>query len=195
MLCDKRLATFLCSCPKLVTLNIEFGNNWAYTAKVLHQVARKVKLPRLKDLKLVGIQCDTEDLSRFLVSHLKLETLLLRDVDLSGEDGVAYILKLLETQFHYLKAFKCSQIAHKGFHTYFETLGQISTADGCDMVISDPFYDNFVTVGKPNKFLGEAEEWEGVQQKIGLLFKDLRVSNEHWHSERAYQWHLWEAET
>ena len=157
---------------------------------VFHQVARKVLLPELKSLKLAGIRCKTEDLFRFLVSHSNLETLSLKNLDLTGEDLFDMVLGLLELRFNHLQSFHCYQIAQRGFRIYFKSLGSISVAegDGWESVISD---DNFLIVATPNKYVGDAESWEGVQQKIGLLRGDLWISEKRYQPDFGRDWPGW----
>lgn len=38
------------------------------------------------------------------------------------------------------------------------------------------FFDDFVDIEGPSKYVGVAEDWEGVQRKIGMLQGDITVS-------------------
>lgn len=141
-------------------------------------MARKVQLPDLRTLRLQAIRCEADDLCRFHYSHTDLTTLSLRNLDLIGVDiALAMVLKTVELCFNDLQTFECYQVAQNSLRTYFESLGRITVVEGCNVDWSDPFFDDFLELLGPNKYIGDAEAWEGVQEKIGLLLKDMRISN------------------
>lgn len=135
---------------------------------------------------LFGIRCGGKDLGHFLSSHKNLQTLRLENLDVTGSQKFADVLKVVEEMHDCLKQFSCRQIAQDSFRTFFKTLGSIEMSedwhfaypqDDDDKKEEADFFNSFVRVQGPFKYHGEAEELEGVQNKVGLLRQDLRISH------------------
>ncbi|KAK5742638.1 hypothetical protein LTR17_003169 [Elasticomyces elasticus] len=123
---------------------------------------------------------------------------LLQDFDITGSLSFADVLDALAESHNHLRRFSFSQIAQKSFRLYLEQLGEIQEhemhrnyrADGTQ----DPedFTNDYIVVGHHAKYLGAAEDWEGVQGKIRELRMDLRVSDLDYTTEdeisRLYLW-------
>ncbi|KAK5683739.1 hypothetical protein LTR17_027241 [Elasticomyces elasticus] len=191
-------ASFLASCPQLHKLNLAFRNDWADTEQVFACIADKVVLDQLEDLHLQGIRCVGMDLQRFLCANSNLQLLRLQDFDITGSVSFADVLDAVAESHIHLKRFFFSQIAQKSFRLYLEQLGDIGEhemhrnyrADGTQ----DPedFTNDYIVVCHHAKYLGVAEDWEGVQGKIRELRTDLRVSDLDYTTEdeipRLYLW-------
>ncbi|KAK3618702.1 hypothetical protein LTR56_024491 [Elasticomyces elasticus] len=191
-------ASFLASCPQLHQLNLAFRNDWEDTEQVFACIADKVVLHHLEDLHLQGIRCAGMDLRRFLCANSNLRLLRLQDFDITGSVSFADVLDALAESHNHLKRFSFSQIAQKSFRLYLEQLGDIGEhemhrnyrADGTQ----DPedFTNDYIVVCHHPKYLGVAEDWEGVQGKIRELRTDLRVSDLDYTTEdeipRLYLW-------
>ncbi|KAK4893123.1 hypothetical protein LTR27_008463 [Elasticomyces elasticus] len=191
-------ASFLASCHQLHQLNLAFRNDWEDTEQVFACIADKVVFEHLQDLHLQGIRCAGVDLRRFLCAHSDLQMLRLQDLNITGSVSFADVLDALVETHGQLKRFTFSQVAQKSFRLYLEQLGEIGKdemhrnyrADGTQ----DPedFTNDYILVGHHAKYLGVAEEWEGVQGKISELRMDLRVSDLDYTTEdeisRLYLW-------
>lgn len=197
---DALAGTFLASCPKLVSLTLGFRNQWSDTERVFAKIASKVHLPALETLMLHGMRCDGRDLGQFLHAHKNLQTLQLENLDVTGSQKFADVLKVVEEHHRYLRKFACRQIAQDSFRTFFESLGSLEITDTWhfaypreddDKREEADFFNSFVRVQGPFKYVGEAEELEGVQQKVSLLRQDLRISDLSYHPEFEGEWYWW----
>ncbi|KAK3700776.1 hypothetical protein LTR37_015748 [Vermiconidia calcicola] len=56
---------------------------------------------------------------------------------------------------------------------------------------TEDFFDDFELIKGPFKYNSDAEEWEGVQQKIGLLCNDLALSTRPYHPEYSFGGYRW----
>jgi hypothetical protein len=137
-------------------------------------------LPYLEDLTVDGLRCTGADLSLFLNNHNRLKRLDLQNLDITGSKSFASILVELKS-FNKLTAFRCHQVAQNGFRTSFPTLGKI------EMSSYDYGFVPEITVGRHEfkdflwvdvyRYTAVAEEWEGVQRKLGRLSRDVIVTN------------------
>ena len=160
-------------------------NSSGYTGPTFASISRKVLLPRLQTLRLNGVRCCGSDLGLFLTAHTDLRTLYLENMDLTGPEGFTDVLRVLESNHDHLTSFRCYQIAHRSFRTFFQTLGDIETKSvsyfdetwgNLSMIEGHDVFAEFCRIEMPSKYSGSTEESEGVQQKIGLLRQDLRPS-------------------
>lgn len=164
-------------------------------------IAHKVSLPDLETLELAGIRCSGIDLGVFLLHHKGLRSLRLENLDITGDLGFAGVLTILKNSHEHLTHFQCKQIAEQSFRTFFETLGDIGDRDGLRIWESSQrisktseqidFFTDSVYVEEPLKYVGRAEEWENVQQKIGLLRQDLRISDTSYLPDLGTGWYHW----
>jgi hypothetical protein len=150
-------------------------------------VAANVQLKYLETFTLRNVRCAGQDLRLFLQSHRSIQTLELSSLDVVGTTSFDSVLAVLETGSTKLQYLKCFQIAENSYRLYLESLGYIKTIrmnpaavfsneEGC-------FMSDFELIEGPFKYRWEAEEWEGLQQKIKLIREDMRVSTLLYHSD------------
>ncbi|KAK6397211.1 hypothetical protein LTR65_007711 [Meristemomyces frigidus] len=190
-------STFLSRCPHLRHLRLAF-RDWKHTERVFASVAQKVVLPKLEVLILDNIRCAGADLRQFLEAHPGLRSLRLENLDVTGSITFADTLSVLEVKHDRLVDFRCDQIAQNSFRLFFDTLGKLDECTDWHYRLEDnqealDFWADFVSVLEPFKYIGIAEAWEGVQQKIGLLRDDIRVSTRDYHPDYplgGYWWYV-----
>lgn len=149
---------------------------------------------RCKDLRLDGIRCAGDDLYQYLLSHPGLEILGLENFDTTGSTPFASTLEMLSKTHTLLQHFKARQIARNGLRLYLRMLGDIeSQPERRSWCNDDPpdFFDDFERVHRPHKYEWTAEEWEGVQQKIGLMCEDVAVSRLSYRPEFDFGQYTW----
>jgi hypothetical protein len=159
-------------------------------------VAANVRFQYLEKFTLQNVRCAGQDLRQFLQFHKSLQTLELATLDVVGTTSFGSVLQVLETGDTKLQLFKCNQIAENSHRLYLESLGKIKIVKGMHGYTTFRheelgFFDDFEFIQGPFKYLWEAEEWEGVQQKIKLIREDLRVSNLLYHSDHEIGWITW----
>lgn len=69
---ENGIINFLNAAPALESLNLHldiFSQGSRYSRKIIHSMADKVTLPRLRKLHLTGTQFDEEDITKFLIRH------------------------------------------------------------------------------------------------------------------------------
>ena len=139
------------------------------------------------------MRCAGEDLCRFLQSSPGLTYLCLENLDVTGQVTYADILALLEETHDRLTRFRSHQIAQHGFRTFFENLGYVeATTSMCSFPDDEEeFLEDCVEVKGPFKYIGEAEEWEGVQQKISHLRRDIGISTRDYYPEFDLASYMW----
>lgn len=176
-------------CPQLRKLSLGFSDDWDETAAVFSNIAKEAIFPDLQEFKLDFLRCQGEDLLRFLSNHEDLHLLSLKNMDITGRVLYKDILEHLQHHHSRLETFKSSQMAQSSFRTFFEKHGEVecqrSPTD--NLLLDEPsdFFDDFVGVVGPFIYSGVAEAWEGVQDKIGVLKNDLRISERTYHSDLA----------
>lgn len=195
-------ANFIANCPQLQELRLGFSSDdWSETAPVFTSIAKKTLLPKLKKFKLDFLRCRGEDLLLFLSNHKNLHSLSLADLDIiAGEESATYkhILHHLQHNHNNLANFSHRQIAQNSFRLFFEMHGVVECQSSPTAPLTQDeegdFFSDFMNVVGPFKYIGEAAEWEGVQDKIGILKDDVRVSEKSYISDLAmygidsYQW-------
>jgi hypothetical protein len=183
------LSTFLEHTPFLTQIWLSFvDSDWKDTEIIFYAVSTKVVLPNLVNLVFDGIRVFGSDLERFLKGHSHLQSLGLNNMDIKGpEVSFADILKELES-FDKLKSFDCYQIAQDGFRIGFKTLCVVSF-DATEWHDETGVVD-FVWLDI-RRYMAKAEEWEGVQRKLGNLRRDLIVTrfSHKSHSDSSYTWY------
>ncbi|KJY00402.1 hypothetical protein TI39_contig331g00008 [Zymoseptoria brevis] len=182
-------SNFLANCPQLRELCLGFGEGWEETSIVFHHIAKKAVFQNLRTFKLEFLRCQGEDLLLFLGNHQYLHSLSLNDLDFTGTVAFKEILDHLQHRHRSLKSFRCRQIAQNGFRLFFEMYGPVECQESGKISMlsrEDPdFYGDFLDVVGPFKYAGDAVEWEGVQDKIGVLKDDVRVSDRSYISDLA----------
>ena len=116
----------------------------------------------------------------------------LYDLDVTGSITFVDSLETLQLHHKQLASFHFRQIAQNSLRLYLRTLGTLSSRryGSCAEEAGD-FYADFVQINGPSKYSGEAEEWEGVQDKIWLLQQDLAVSSLHYASDTDVGIYWW----
>ena len=116
----------------------------------------------------------------FLHKHNALQRLTLRNLDVTGAVSFAQVLAELEAHHAQLKHFQCRQMAQDSRRLVFTSHGDVDVHDSPDEYqFGGPewtFLEDFVWVEGPFRYLATAEEWEGVQRKIGELKRDVLVT-------------------
>ena len=141
-------------------------------------IAGKIMLPLLRHLQLDGFQCLEQDLKKFLKRHRGLESLALNSIDIVGEESFSSVLHVLKLYHDQLKLLRCDRFTESANLIHFHSFAEPEIDDHyCDDCISgqDCFPDMFHVDG-PDSRLAIAEEWEGVQCKIGFLLDDFNVT-------------------
>lgn len=116
---QQHLADFLQACPDLRKLKMRFRNDWNDTEEIFGHVARRVKLPQLKELSLIYIRCDGEHLRSFIGNHRDLHKLVLEDLDLTGNVSFRDVLVSTGEGLDRLVHFRCRQIAQNSLRLCF----------------------------------------------------------------------------
>lgn len=178
-------AILLASCPHLRQVKLGFTDDWEDTEALFEQITKKTILPSLERLELDYLRCRGEVLLLFLQNHRCLQCLSLLNLDITGNVTFKEILELLQCNHNSLRSFECRQIAQNGYRLYFATSAVIRDYGGlyfdnshlCEdgTLVLDSFYEDFADLALC-KYYGEAEEWEGVRDKLGILKDDLRLS-------------------
>ena len=189
-------AIFLSRCPQLRRLKLGFRESWKSTDRVFSAIAAKTRLIHLKDLRMDGIRCAGDDLHQFLHSHQALETLTLANFDTTGPTPFATTMGMLSKTHTCLQYFKASQMAQNVLRLYLRMLGDIESQPmrsswGINAEVPPDFFDDFERVHRPHKYEWTAEEWEGVQRKIGLMSEDVALSNLSYQSEHDFGPYYW----
>ncbi|KAK5683001.1 hypothetical protein LTS10_004529 [Elasticomyces elasticus] len=177
------LARLLASTQQLSVLKLGFRKDFAQTSAIFAKVASQVRLPRLQVFHLNHMRSNAADLRLFLHNHPQLHQIALMRLDLTGEGTFAEVLFVLEHEHSSLMRFECGNIAQSGFRLYFETLGELSLSEEWASrrpaeLADREMFNTFVRVSGPYQYTGKAEEWEGVQYKIGMLREDFRAADE-----------------
>lgn len=138
-------------------------------------------------------RCEGEYLNLFLSNHKNLQTLTLGNLDNTGSTPFAETLELLHNEHNLLTSFDCDQIAQNSFRLYFQSLGNTEETPFSSEWLEKKdlsFFDDFMWVRGPFKYHVTVREWDGVQERIGLLKDDIRVSDLDFHSEieGLHQW-------
>ena len=156
-----------------------------------------MKLSHLRRLTIAHVRCKGEHLNVFLRNHRSVQTLRLENIDVTGSIAFADTLESLQhPDHHLLQDFTFRQIAQNSRRLYLHSLGKIyqesSPTNRFSRVKQEAdFFDDFVDVRGPFKYSGDAQSWEGIQDKIGLLKEDLRVSHKSYESEHDYGYYHW----
>ncbi|KAK4953984.1 hypothetical protein LTR10_008588 [Elasticomyces elasticus] len=194
---EYNLARLLASTQQLSVLKLGFRKDFAQTSAIFANVVKQVRLPRLKTLHLNHMRCDAADMRMLLHNHTELYDLALTRLDLTGPVTFSDILFVLECEHGRLTQFECTNIAQDGFRLHFETLGELSLSE--EWASRRPaeqadreLLNSFVRVSGPSPHCGKAEEWEGVQYKIGMLREDLRVADEMYNNIWPHNDHMWD---
>ena len=172
------LSTFLKHTPLLTQLSLSFfDKDWKDSEVIFNAVSTKVVLPNLDNLVLDAGRFAGVDLQLFLKKHNRLQSLELNNMDITGSVSFADILGELGS-FDKLKRFNSRQIAQNGFRTAFRTLGKIEFESSRYRYGKDElqFFKDFEWLNV-FRYVSVAEEWEGVQRKIGDLRRDLIVTH------------------
>ncbi|KAK5736368.1 hypothetical protein LTR17_007532 [Elasticomyces elasticus] len=190
------LAKLLTTTQQLSVLKLGFRNDFAETPVIFANVVSRVRLPRLQILHLNHMRCDGADLLTFLHNHTGLVDIAFMRLDLTGTVTLSEVLQVLELEHPKLTGFTCNNIAQRGFRLHFETLGELFiSVDWAsarpDEIADQQLLNTFVEVIGPYKYVGKAEEWEGVQYKIGLLREDLQIADTMYHPFWPTTGHMW----
>ena len=113
---------------------------------------------------------------------------------MTGTVGFADCLGVLESNNKQFTSFCSSQIAQNSLRLYYRTLGRLESGSHGGLAFlreTEDFFDDFELIKGPFKYNSDAEEWEGVQQKIGLLCNDLALSTRTYHPEYSFGGYRW----
>lgn len=106
----------------------------------------------------------------------------------------ADVLRSLQQQHDQLKDFSCKQIAQTSLRLFFETQGDLHASTRAMKWLTTQelaFFEEFLWVGMPTPYIASAVEWEGVQDKIGLLAEDVHISGGDFEPEGDYEMYTW----
>jgi hypothetical protein len=188
-------STFISHMPLLGKLNLGFmDKQWKDSIIIFGTIASKVVLPHLKDLTLDGLRCVGADLGLFFTNHNCLQNLTLRNLDITGATSFSDILSQLQQQQVKLINFECDQIAQNGLRTRFATFGYVTFDCEHHYRFKDDleFFMDFTLV-HISFYHAVAEQWEGVQRKLGQLSRDVIVTTRTYHADYpnlGYHWSL-----
>jgi len=114
---------------------------------------------------------------QFLKRHYGLESLELNSIDIVGHESFSKVLHILEQYHENLKLFRCDRVTESANLVNFHSLAEPDIYEHyCDDCLDGPdCFPDLIHVDGPDRGLAIAEEWEGVQRKIGLLREDVEV--------------------
>jgi hypothetical protein len=186
-------STFLIHTPLLTHLSLCFcDEEWKDSAIVFGMIANRVVLPHLEDLALDGLRCSGMHLKLFLKKNNNgLKCLRLENLDILGPVTFVDLLGELQS-FDRLTSFQCRQIAQNGFRTAFATLGMIEIYDSSISEEEDGYQlDDESVFVNVFRYHAVAEQWEGVQGKLGDLKRDVIVTNRTYHCDSTFGGYHW----
>lgn len=125
-----------------------------------------------------------------------MQSVTLENLDVTGSVAFAGILDALHHHHSFLVSFNCHQIAQNSFRLFFPTLGNVScTENFTKQYRADhpDFFDDFLTVHL-SKYTVKMEQWEGVQERIGMLKDDIRISALTYHPDHGSEFIHWTIE-
>lgn len=130
----------------------------------------------------------------FLSNHKTLHSIRLQHLDITGSMSFADVLRTLRLQHDLLKDFSCKQMAQASLRLFFESEGDLhanTRATEWLKIQGLEFFEEFLWVGMPAAYSASAVEWEGVQDKIGLLAEDVRVSGDDFEPDFDHEMYTW----
>lgn len=171
-----------------------FRKDWRDTGHVFAHIAAIPIVRDLRYLRLDGIRCKGDSLSRFLTRHRTLRHIRLENFDITGSTSSQDVLRNIEESCHELINFECDQVTEHSFRVYFETLGHVTVEDYRRDLRQDEFLKDFVWARRPRKSFGRADESEDVhvRSKIGLLREDVAISDIEYHPDDPTSTYRWE---